>query len=208
MGKRDDAKLLGVEPGATADELRQAFRGMARECHPDVAGEGSAARFVSVREAYERLRDRHWETKRKAARKQPEAREKRGVSTRGRSVDFINLVDGLLKNGGRAGGARKILEQIEVVVPLDYLIFGAQVSIYFPVEVTCPHCQGRGLRSDTHGAVTQCRECDGDGNREKRLKVPLSFPPGLRSGEELRVPLDEAGMPGYDLMVEIVLVES
>jgi curved DNA-binding protein len=51
--------VLGVESTATPQEIKKAFRQIARECHPDVAGEDpkSAERFKSARDAYEVLID-------------------------------------------------------------------------------------------------------------------------------------------------------
>jgi hypothetical protein len=47
---------LGVSPTASADEIRDAYRRLARQCHPDAPG-GSAARMAAVNEAFRVLRD-------------------------------------------------------------------------------------------------------------------------------------------------------
>lgn len=55
----DHYSQLGVAPDASADEIKKAFRALARECHPDVAGSSPevAERFKRVREAYDVLSD-------------------------------------------------------------------------------------------------------------------------------------------------------
>ncbi len=52
-------RILGVEPDAASDDIKRAFRRLARSCHPDVAGEDpeAAAQFGRIREAYETLAD-------------------------------------------------------------------------------------------------------------------------------------------------------
>jgi tetratricopeptide (TPR) repeat protein len=45
-------RLLGVSPGASLDTIKQAYRRLARQYHPDVAGEQSKERFQQVNEAY------------------------------------------------------------------------------------------------------------------------------------------------------------
>jgi len=55
-------EILGVESAATAEELKSAYRKLARKYHPDVAGNESAEKFKEITEAYDTLSD---ETKRK-----------------------------------------------------------------------------------------------------------------------------------------------
>ena len=54
---RDYYDVLGVSPGAGAEEIKRAYRQLARRYHPDISGDDRAAAFLEVSRAYEVLRD-------------------------------------------------------------------------------------------------------------------------------------------------------
>jgi molecular chaperone DnaJ len=207
MGRAEDALLLGVDGHADAEALKAAFRLLALQLHPDVAGEDRGAEFVRIREAYERLRDGHWdkvpvevEAAEPAVEEVTPRRERAGLGP-----DFIDLFDNALGNLGRTAARRRVLDHIELEVPLDYLIFGASLSLYVPVEMECRTCRGRGVTVEMSGAVNTCPKCYGERVAERQIKVPINLPPGLRAGNSLRIPLDAAGLKGYDVLVELSL---
>jgi len=51
----DPYRTLGLARGATRDEVRRAYRRLAKIHHPDVAGESALPRFLAIRAAYEQL---------------------------------------------------------------------------------------------------------------------------------------------------------
>lgn len=53
----DPHRTLGVQPGASLNEIRSAYRRLAKQYHPDFAGERALSRFLAIQEAYERLVD-------------------------------------------------------------------------------------------------------------------------------------------------------
>lgn len=61
-GQKNYYEILGVESTATTEELKSAYRKLARKYHPDIAGEEGVEKFKEITEAYETLSD---ETKRK-----------------------------------------------------------------------------------------------------------------------------------------------
>ena len=95
-------RVLGVAPGASQDELKKAFRELAKKYHPDIhPGDRNAeARFKEINEAYEILSDpdkrREYDAKQQTPRRQPTP-DKAGSFTRtprDGSVDFAQMQNG------------------------------------------------------------------------------------------------------------------
>ena len=180
---------LGVPKNASADEIKKAYRKLAREHHPDASG-GDEARFKEIQGAYDLLSD-------------PEKRQAYDTygSTNGRAggfdfggggpqfadFDLSDLFGGLF--GGAAAGRRGPVPErgadVEAHTTLSFedALRGAEVRV--PVELetachtcggtgaepgtaptVCPQCGGRGVTSDSHGLFAlshPCPRCRGNG---------------------------------------------
>ncbi len=107
MEFRDYYKILGVERAATADQIKTAYRRLARKYHPDVSKEPNAeARFKEMQEAYEVLKD----PEKRAAYDQLGSEWKSGQQFRpppdwGSGFEFSGRPGGAGARGGRARGA-------------------------------------------------------------------------------------------------------
>ena len=183
---------LGVSKSASADEIKKAYRKLAREHHPDQGGDES--RFKEIQGAYDVLSDAE---KRKAYDTWGSTNGRGGGAGSGpqfQDFDFGDLGDlfgGLFGGrGGRARGpqAHQRAERgadLEAQVSLSFedSLAGAEVRVPVEVEtachtcagsgaepgtapVICPECGGRGVTADSHGlfALSQpCPRCRGNG---------------------------------------------
>jgi DnaJ-class molecular chaperone len=57
MGVKDYYRVLGVTPADSLQDIRNAYRNLAKQCHPDYAGEEGQKKFQEIQEAYEVLSD-------------------------------------------------------------------------------------------------------------------------------------------------------
>jgi molecular chaperone DnaJ len=166
---------LGVSKGASADEIKKAYRKLARQHHPD-ANPGDAAaeeRFKEVQQAYDVLSDPE---KRKAYDRFGAANGRPGAAG-GPNVDFGDfdlgdlgdLFGGLFGGRGRAqrGGARARQavrgNDVEAQVHLSFEDSLRGVEAKVPVELTvaCSECGGTGAQPGTAPVI--CPECNGRG---------------------------------------------
>jgi molecular chaperone DnaJ len=181
---------LGVAKNASAEEIKKAYRKLAREHHPD--GGGDEAKFKEIQGAYDVLSDQEKRTQ----YDQFGSTNGRGPMGGGggaqyQDFDLSDLFGGLFGGGGGGGfGGRRGPQaergadlQTEVHVSFEDSLQGVQVPVRANVEsacsacggsgaepgtapITCAECGGRGVTSDSHGLFSlshPCPRCRGNG---------------------------------------------
>jgi molecular chaperone DnaJ len=171
----DYYELLGVDRNASQDDIKRAYRRLARELHPDT-GHGSPeseARFKEVTRAYEVLRDPE-----KRQRYDTFGAEGVGANGSGAGADpfgFGNIGDvfeaffGGSPFGGRSRGPSgpprgSDLEEVAELT-FEEAVFGCQKSVMVRTAVPCTTCQATGTASGT--APATCPECRGTGQVQR-----------------------------------------
>ncbi|NOK85871.1 MAG: molecular chaperone DnaJ [Chloroflexi bacterium AL-W] len=166
---RDYYELLGVQRNATKDDIKKAFRGLARRYHPDVSDAPDAeARFKEINEAYEVLSD---DEKRARYDRFGHA----GVSGMNGGYnsnvgfagfeeifeDLFSAFGGRARSGGRRGPNAGADRRVNVVVSFEEAVFGTERDIEFDRLETCTTCNGDGA-AEGSSPVT-CPQCSGTG---------------------------------------------
>jgi molecular chaperone DnaJ len=167
MASTDYYALLGVRSDASDEEIKRAYRKMARELHPDSTG-GDAeaeARFKLVTRAYEVLRDP--ERRARYDRFGPDAVDGNGATGfdpfagGGLGDLFDAFFGGGTGRRGRPGPTRG--PDTEVVLELSFrdAVFGVRRELTLDALVACETCSGSGARPGT--TAVRCPDCDGTG---------------------------------------------
>jgi molecular chaperone DnaJ len=162
---------LGVAPNATDDEIKRAFRRLARELHPDAnPGDPAAeARFKEVTVAYETLGDP--ERRRRYDMFGPDGAT---AGPRSETFGFGDLFDAFFGGdlGGRSGRGPQRGADMETRLSLTLAeaAFGATRTVGVRLPIECERCHGSGCQPGTH--PTRCDVCDGAGQvRQVRRSI-------------------------------------
>ena len=167
--KRDYYDVLGVTQSASKDDLKKAYRRLARQLHPDVNKEdGASDRFKEVNEAYEVLSD---DEKRSAYDRFGHA----GLSGAGGFQDFSGGFGGFgmadifeeFFGGGNRGGRRRRGPRpgadLRYTLTLEFeeAVFGVEKDVEIRRPGLCPTCVGSGAEPGT--SPVRCATCSGTG---------------------------------------------
>ena len=159
--------VLGVSPQATDDEIKRAYRKLARECHPDANPDDpdAAERFKEINAAYELVRDP--ERRRRYDMFGPDAAAG-GAGNPFASGGFglNDLFDAFFSGdvfGGRgtAGVRRGPDAETMMELTLAEVVTGARRTVEMRMPIECDTCDGSGGLPGTH--PSKCANCDGAG---------------------------------------------
>jgi molecular chaperone DnaJ len=181
---KDYYQVLGVSDKASADEVKKAYRRLAKQYHPDANPNDTQAaeRFKEISEAYAVLSDPEQRKKYDTMRKYgafaggPRTWGTRAGRTGGPKFEDFDL-GGFGQGGfsgfgglgdifssifgkGRRSGEVEPIEQV-VEIPFKVAALGGKVPITVPVSEACPTCGGSGAAPGAQ--VTTCQECGGRG---------------------------------------------
>jgi len=172
--KRDYYEILGVSKQANDDEIKKAYRKMAKKYHPDAnLGDKEAAeeKFKELGEAYSVLSE---PAKRRQYDQFGHAAFEQGGGGSGFHGgfsdinDIFNMFGGFgddMFGGGRGGRPRPRRGadlQMRLTIKFEEAVFGTTRKVDLQSFESCPTCKGSGAKSGTH--AESCRKCGGSGS--------------------------------------------
>jgi molecular chaperone DnaJ len=215
MAKRDYYEVLGVARGASADDIKKAYRQKAKEFHPDRNADNpdAEARFKEVNEAYDVLKDGD----RKAAYDRfGHAAFDGSMGGGGRpggrpgGADFASSFSDVFEDifgdfmggrGARGGGASRAQRgsdlRYNLRVTLEEAFRGTQKTINVPSAQTCESCSGSGAEGGAEPAT--CPTCSGMGKvraQQGFFTIERTCPTCAGSGRIVKNPCRACGGAG------------
>ena len=187
MPAKDYYAILGVDRKASAKEIKQAYRKLARKYHPDVnPGDKSAeAKFKEINQAHEVLSDaekrkkydkygENWEHADQFARAGAQQRHW-DFGSGGTTFVFESILGGMAGKRARRPMRGQDFEY-PVEISLEEAYRGATRMLETKVEEQCKNCKGEG-----------CPECGRSGRMVRPQRLEVTVPPGVRDGSRVRI---------------------
>ncbi|TKS61615.1 MAG: hypothetical protein EWM72_00363 [Nitrospira sp.] len=212
---RDYYQVLGISRIASADDIKKAYRRLARQVHPDLHSGAKKTemekKFKELNEAHEVLSDpdkrkkydqygAEWEQAEafEKARQQAGARSYAGGEASGAfgGEAFSDIFENLFGGRGRSGAPRGFASQgedleTEAELTLREVLTGVTKRVSLREPVTCVTCQGR---RTIRGR--QCQACLGSGSVLESKTIEVKIPAGVQDGTRVRV--SGKGQPGMN----------
>lgn len=185
MSKRDYYEILGVSKTASEDEIKKAFRKMARKYHPDVNRDNpkeAEEKFKEINEAYEVLsnpdRRAQYDQFGHAAFEGGAGAGQQGFGGfGGAGGGFSDIFDMFFGQsgfgfGGRQAGPEKGADlRYDMEITFDQAAFGVETDIQIPRTEECHECHGTGAAPGTHPET--CPHCKGTGQVQVVQNTPF-----------------------------------
>jgi DnaJ-class molecular chaperone len=215
--------VLGVSSEASSEEIRSAYRRLAKEFHPDHF-DGGSARFRQIQEAYSVLGNARKRKEYENSRAKPEVKRPAGParypepeplipgqgpmdmgdiaplrSFRTFTPSFDEIFDRLRDkffspNPSPAGRVQNLT--LEVPLTRQQALRGGNARIMVPARAVCPTCGGYG-----RVGPYECNRCAGGGVIAGEMPVAVAFPPGLARDHAVVISLERFGIRNLHLTV-------
>lgn len=174
--KRDYYEVLGVSKSASSDEIKKAYRSLAKKYHPDVSKEPDAeVKFKEVQEAYDVLNDpqkrQQYDQFGHAGANGMGGNPFEGFGFGGGFSDINDIFSSFFGGGSRRRRQESLRgEDVEMRMTINFMeaVLGVSKTVEVDVTEDCKHCHGTGAENPSD--IQTCSRCHGSGyvNVEQR----------------------------------------
>jgi molecular chaperone DnaJ len=197
---RDYYDVLGVSPDAGADEIKRAYRQLARRYHPDISGDDRGLAFKELTGAYDVLRD---SSRRRRYDRTLSAQGAEGAAwfSDEVAIDFPSVASVLDRMRDAFFTAEPAITlSAEMTLTPREAFSGVTIPFNVPLRRTCPRCGGRGEVWNEW-----CATCVGVGEVAAAHAVNVRVPARVNHGDTFRFSLTPPGAPSTVVEVRIVI---
>ena len=189
---KDYYKILGVGKNATKEEIKKAYKQLAKKYHPDVNKDGNATeKFKEINEAASVLGDDEKRAQYDQFGDAESFKQASGFSgfdfsdfgfdfTDFASFDFGDIFDRFFGGGSPFGSSRRRRQpsrgadlRYDMEITLEDAAFGVEKEISIPRNEQCPECKGSGAKSESD--IVECPDCGGSGVVRRTQRTPFGM---------------------------------
>ena len=203
---KDYYKILGVAEFETAENIKIAYRKLARRCHPDIAGESAEAllRFKEINEAYEILSNkikkeeydrarRFYNYAKDNSKKTSDVNKKvsepdNDLNKKSFNFNWEKFFSSKIKESFSTKSEKKdyTLNGKDVYTDIEISIFEAMSGVVKTISMLqtqiCPKCNGRKFAN-----TSLCPHCKGKGEISEYKKLNVKIPSGIANNSKIRL---------------------
>ena len=227
---RDYYFILGIPVGASPAEIKDAYRRLAKEYHPDLYGDKSSP-FLAIQEAYSVLgdperRNAYDRRVRQTGNESEQVRFRPGQSpapfdveplipekgpidlgeaslsrpSRTYNPSFEELLARLLGKFSSSPRPNNVTAVITLTPTQAFC--GGHVRLSVPTRLPCPYCSSSG-----EVGFYECRQCGGEGNVISERPVIINYPASTPNNHVIQLSLDQHGIQNLYLIVHFRICE-
>lgn len=191
MKQKNYYDILGIKFDASVEEIKKAYRVLAKKYHPDISADNDSRNFNLINEAYkiltdpyERLLYNYEFAKTLSVDEKPEKPRRKFKIIYSRSIGILAKRGFLSPRLPRSIRRKADIKHDLVLLIEDKNIIGTNLefTVDVPTKVLCPSCRS----TDTF-----CRLCGGKGYIVRPQKIKIGIPPGIKNKEIFEVDLSK-----------------
>lgn len=201
--------ILGLSSNCSQEDIKKAYRKLARDSHPDSCGNEDSSNFRSIQEAYEiigtaekrkaydqELQQEQFQNYQAAPTYTIRFEDNEIYSPLSLENWFDRILDNMFQMDFHPLAFSGLDQQLELILTRDEAQSGGIFPIRVPVRHICASCRGKGSNR-----FYFCDACQGHGHIIKDEIINLRIPPAIKSCSNIRIPIQ-----GYGILTIMIVI--
>ncbi len=205
---KDYYKILDLSPNCSQEDIKKAYRKLARNFHPDSCGIEDSTEFREVQEAYDAIGEKskrnNYDREKRTQQQQSQNIPNYSFRTRETGFPFPFLYENFfdqifnqfLSNDSFYPDFAGFKNQMELILTPEEARIGGIIPVEIPLRESCPTCRGKGSN-----LFFFCDHCGGSGSIEQIIKIKIEVPPNV-----LNFSYFNFSIPGYGILNVAILI--
>jgi molecular chaperone DnaJ len=205
---KDYYKILGLSPNCSQEDIKKAYRKLARGFHPDTCGKEDSSEFREVQEAYDAIGEKSKRNNydRERRTQQQQSQNIPNYPFRNREDDFFypfsfqsyfdQVLNQFLSDDLYISRYENISHQIELILTPEEARTGGVIPVEVPIRQSCPVCRGKGSN-----LFFFCDHCGGSGSISQHTVINIEIPPKVANLSQYTITIPAYGELNITILI-------